>query len=65
MMHDTYDSEPYDLHAGMAVTFRVANSRTVTTAANYRLHDTSSVVTMLQWILGHMTDRMRRVRHTL
>ena len=59
---DTTDEDAMAALKGMAVTFRVANSRTVKTNANHRLHDTSSVLTLLNWVVQHMEKRAERHR---
>ena len=54
---DTTDEDAMQSLKGMAVTFRVANTKTVKSAANHRLHDTSSVATLLKWVEQHMEKR--------
>lgn len=59
---DTTDEDAMAALKGMAVTFRVANSRTVKTNATHRLPHTSSVLTLLSWVEQHMVKRMERHR---
>lgn len=54
---DTTDEDAMAALKGMAVTFRVANSQTTKSNADHRLHDTSSVLTLLQWVKQHFTKR--------
>jgi trehalose 6-phosphate synthase/phosphatase len=54
---DVTDEDAMKALKGMAVTFRIANSATVSTAADHRLHNTQSVLVLLQWVEKHFSER--------
>ncbi|KAL1140025.1 hypothetical protein AAG570_007002 [Ranatra chinensis] len=54
---DVTDEDAMQALKGMAVTFRVTQAQNVKTAANWRLSDTNSVLTLLEWVDRHFERR--------
>ncbi|XP_075225977.1 trehalose-6-phosphate synthase 1 isoform X2 [Lycorma delicatula] len=58
---DNTDEDAMTALKGMAATFRVATSSIVKTAAERRLPDTDSVLTLLKWVEKHFGKRTPRL----
>lgn len=57
---DVTDEDAMEALKGMAATFRVTSSHIVKTAAERRLPNTDSVLTMLKWLERHLSGREPR-----
>ena len=58
---DTTDEDAITALKGMAYSFRVASSHLTQTAADKRLPNTDSVLTLLHWVEKHMSERKLKV----
>ncbi|XP_065223860.1 uncharacterized protein Tps1 isoform X2 [Planococcus citri] len=57
---DVTDEDAMQALKGMAATFRVTQSQIIRTAAERRLPNTDSVLTMLKWVEKHFSKRLPR-----